>query len=360
MLKTCKDVHKKPVDTLIKFLQACHESKELYEEFFCSIYKPLHEQFVDERTTSLSKDLGGVLEQWSSLLEPGPINHKMLSPASADVVHSMKLTRKPRDSRFNLVLRLVPDFAIKAYEALFLARQWRNSLGVSGYSKELKLLQKRKRRSLQQHDQVDASVLHSTFCSLERKLNQSRESAAVTSTGHARNESAIYMLIKRDREVDLITADQVRACPPESVDSSAHAGFSREQRIDCLRADLKREQTKVQRIRSEILQGEIALCRTTEKVMLDPLLNQLACAKANCDLLRREIFKEGQEDNFSSLQSSLPWSSSSVLSQTIPLFIKPISNSRYLLRSRDHMHQFDAALIKADGISKIKESSLCS
>lgn len=353
-------MHKKPVDMLIKFLQACHESRELYEQFICSIYKPLHEQFDDERTTALSKDLGRVLEQWGSLLEPGPINPKMLSPASADVVHSMKVTRKPRDSRFNLVLRLVPDFVIKAYEALFLARQWRNSLGFSGYNKELKLLQKRKRRSFQQHEQVDASILRSTFYSRERKLNQSRECATMTSTGHARNESAIYMLIKRDREVDLITADRERACAPKSVDSSAHARCSREQRIDCLRADLKREQKKVQRVRSEILQGEIALCRTTEKVMLEPLLNQLARAKANCGLLRREISREGREDNLSSLQFSLPWSSSSALSQTIPLFSKPLSNSRYLLLSRNHMYQFDAPLIKADGTFKTKESNLCS
>ncbi|KAJ7377147.1 hypothetical protein OS493_030743 [Desmophyllum pertusum] len=48
----------KPADMLIRFLQACHESKQLYEQFFFSIYKPLHQLFDDEKAAPFAEALG--------------------------------------------------------------------------------------------------------------------------------------------------------------------------------------------------------------------------------------------------------------------------------------------------------------
>ena len=56
---------------LIRFLQACPESKQLYEQFFFSIYKPLHQSFDDGKAAPIADALGRVLDKWSSRLEPG-------------------------------------------------------------------------------------------------------------------------------------------------------------------------------------------------------------------------------------------------------------------------------------------------
>ncbi|XP_068702675.1 uncharacterized protein [Montipora capricornis] len=364
--KIYKIVREKPVDMLIKFIQACRESRQLYEDFFFNIYKPLGEQFVDERTVSLSKDLGRVLEQWSSLLEPGPINQRMLSAASAEVVYRMNLANKPRGMKFNLVLRLVPDFVIKGYEALFLARQWRNCFGVCGYSKELEFLQKKKQRSFPHQNPTDSSIHRNRFYSLERKLNQSQEFVDMTSTGHVRKETVISMLLKRDYGTDLLNSNQAKVSTAEAIDSSCCpvTSCSCQQRVDRLRANLKREQLRVQRIRTEILQGDLASRYTAEKVMSEPLFDKLASAKANCCRLRSEISKEG-EGNFPVLESSRvefrdsQGSSqrdlSSTASKRIRFFISPLSNSRSLLRSRDHMHQYSSSLSRTGRTMKVKE-----
>ena len=334
---------------LIRFLQACHESKRLYEQFFLSIYKPLHQLFGDEKAVPLSKELGRVLEQWSLLLAPGPINHRMLSPESSEAVQNMNVKSKPRDTQFNFVLRLVPDFAVKGYEALFLARQWRNTLGVSGYSRELKFMHRKKQRSSMPHEPSDFSVFCNTFYNLEKRLQHSRENE-VPLTGQLRNASTTNRLLGRDFDIDAgVKFDPLTAhVPSNSSCSTSFIPESCERRMDILRADLKREQIKVQKIRTEILQGEIASRYTAEKPMINPLLQNLASAKANCWRLRNEISKELQQanvpghrsfsDGLESDQSGL----ASFASDSIRPFTRPLLNTRHLADSREQRRHYEA------------------
>ena len=193
--KTAENTKEKQVDMLIRFLQACHESKQLYEQFFFSIYKPLRQSFDDEKAAPIADALGQVLEKWSSLLEPGPIKHRMLSPESSEAVHNMNLSSRTRDTQFNLVLRLVPDFAVKGYEAFFLAREWRDILGSSGYSRELKFIHNKRhlasrrtpRQPLGKEPAEFAAIPCDVFENLERKLTQPNESLGHLTDGSRDN-----------------------------------------------------------------------------------------------------------------------------------------------------------------------------
>ena len=331
---------------LIRFLQACNESRQLYEQFFFSIYKPLHQLFGDKKAAPIARELGRVLEQWSSLLGPGPINHRMLSAVSSEAVHNMNLTNKPRDMQFNLVLRLVPDFAVKGYEALFLARQWRNILGTSGYRRELKFLYRKKQWPSNCDEPTDSSICGSIFYDLERKLKQSRKWEVMNSTGHLKNELVLNTLASRDYEIDtnLKFYLEKRDVQATSGCSNLFIPGSREQHLNHLRADLKREQIKVQRIRTEILQEEIASRYTTEKAMVTPLFDTLATSKMICWRLRSEISKEEREGKFPAHRSyserlesrdSVQTGLASIGSERIRSVTRPLLNSRQLAQSRD-------------------------
>ncbi|KAJ7377146.1 hypothetical protein OS493_030742 [Desmophyllum pertusum] len=203
----------------------------------------------------------------------------------------MNLSNKPRDTQFNLVLRLVPDFAVKGYEALFLARQWRDILGSSGYSRELKfihdkrlLASKRRSRQLLARETSDVTIPCSVFYNLEKKLTQSKDRKKLESIGHVTKTRAT--VVSRDYETDTnakCDPPETNACARASdsgVRSKLRLPDSSHQRVDHLQTDLKREQIRVQRIRTELLQGEISSRYTTERPMLRPLLDTLAAAKS--------------------------------------------------------------------------------
>ena len=344
---------------LVRFLQACHESGQLYEHFFFSIYKPLSQLFADKKAASLEKELGRVLKQWSSLLAPGPINHRMLSAESSEAVHNMNLTNKPRDAQFNLILRLVPDFAVKGYLALSFARQWRNILGSSGYSRELKFIHSKKRWASTQEQPSDSAITRSTLYNLEGKLKQFREREEIDSTGHVKMEHARDKTSSRDHEMcgtDL-KFDSLKT--NERVNENCSSSIlltpgSRGQRIDLLWMGLKREQIKVQRIKTEILQGEITSRCTAEKTMVGPLLDSLAVAKTNCWRLRNEISKEerNSKSNFAvhgrynkrlDLRSSVQTCQTglaSVASERIRLVTRALLNSRHRAQTRHDQGRF--------------------
>lgn len=344
---------------LIRFLQACHESRQLYKQFFFSIYKPLHQLFGDEKAQPLARKLERVLEQWSSLLAPGPINHRQLSEESSKAVHNMNLTNKPRDTQFNLVLRLVPDFAVKGYEALLLARQWRNILGDSGYSRELTFIHSKKKWPSRNEEPNDSVFSCSTFHDLERKLKQTQNREVMDSTAQEKKEHLIGIFTSHDYEIDpniKIGSLKANARASQIDDSSAlFIPGSGEQRINFLRAALKREQIKVQRIRTEILQGQITSRYTSERAMVKPLLNTLAVAKTNCWRLRNEISKEEQGGNFIlhrcyserlDSQRSVQAGFASIASERIRLVTRPLLNSRHNVQTRDQRLGYDALLTR--------------
>lgn len=364
---------------LIRFLQACHESKQLYEQFFFSIYKPLHQLFDDEKAAPFAEALGRVLEKWSSLLEPGPINHRMLSAESSEAVHNMNLSNKPRDTQFNLVLRLVPDFAVKGYEALFLARQWRDILGSSGYSRELKfihdkrlLASKRRSRQLLARETSDVTIPCSVFYNLEKKLTQSKDRKKLESIGHVTKTRAT--VVSRDYETDTnakCDPPETNACARASdsgVRSKLRLPDSSHQRVDHLQTDLKREQIRVQRIRTELLQGEISSRYTTERPMLRPLLDTLAAAKVRCRRLRNEISKQGNQydscfidrlDSSSSVQTGLT-SLDSFASERIRSVTRPLLNSRHRSQTRDEQRLIFEDRLLRRGRSNVGLPKLCS
>lgn len=321
---------------LIRFLQACHESKQLYEQFFFSIYKPLHQYFDDEKAAPISNALGRVLDKWSSLLDPGPIKHRMLSAESSEAVHNMNLSSRSRDTRFNLVLRLVPDFAVKGYEALFLARQWRDVLGSSGYNRELKFIHNKRHLALRcpprQQPGKDSAKFAAPPCDvyqkLERKLAQPNES-----------ESRL-----KDRSLD--TSENcnyavemtVNACE-SGITPSLYPQDSSRLGIDHFKTELKREQIRVQKIRTEIRQGQIASRYTTERPMVRPILDRLDAAKDRCRRLRNEISKQDTHSSCLSdrlhSRSSFQTSSDSFVPERIRSVTRPLLNSRHRAQTRE-------------------------
>ena len=325
---------------LIRFLQACQESKQLYEQFFFSIYKPLRQSFDDEKATPIAEALGRVLDKWSSLLEPGPIKHRMLSAESSEAVHNMNLSSKPRDTQFNLVLRLIPDLTVKGYEALFLARQWRDILDSSGYSRELKFIYSKRhlalrrppRQILGEEPAELAAIRCDVYQNLERKLTEPNESI-----DHLTDRS-------RDNVTDTnencnYTVERTARGSASGITSSLIIQGSSQQGIDHLKTELKREQIRVQKIRTEILQGQIASRYTAERPMVMPMIDRLDAAKAKCRGLRNQISKQRAQSSCLSdrLQSrdSFQKSSDSLASERIRSVTRPLLNSRHHAQTRE-------------------------
>lgn len=351
---------------LIRFLQACHESKQLYEQFFFSIYKPLHQFFDDEKAAPIAEALGRVLEKWSSLLEPGPIKHRMLSTESSEAVHNMNLSSRPRDTQFNLVLRLVPDFAVKGYEALFLARQWRDILGSSGYSREVKFIHNKRQlagrhpsRPLLGKEPAEFAIPCDVIQNLERKLKQPKDS--LESIGHLTGGS-------RDNETDTsencnYAVERNSRTSDNDITSNLFIQGSSQQGIDNLKTELKREQIKVQKIRTEILQGQIASRYTAERPMVRPLLDMLDAARGKCRRLRNELSKQGTQysclsDRLGS-RGSFRTSLDSFASQRIRSVTRPLLNSRHCVQTREQRAICEDHLLRRSR-SNVRLSKLCS
>ena len=325
---------------MIRFLQACQESKQLYEQFFFSIYKPLHQSFDDGKAAPIADVLGRVLDKWSSLLEPGPIKHRMLSAESSEAVHNMNLSSRPRDTQFNLVLRLVPDFAVKGYQALFLAKQWRDILGFSGYRRELKFIYNKRnlawrrppRQPLGKEPAEFAAIPCDVYQNLERKLTQ-----PIKSKGHLTGES-------RDNVTDTsencnYTVESNARTSESGITSSLFIQDPSQQGIDYLKTELKREQIRVQQIRTEILQGQISSQYTAERPMVRPVLDRLDAAKAKCRRLRNEILKQSTQSSCLNdrlySRGSFQTISDSFVSERIRSVTRHLLNSRYSAQTRE-------------------------
>ena len=314
---------------LIRFLQACQESKQLYEQFFFSIYKPLHQSFDDEKAAPIANALAQVLDKWSSLLEPGPIKHRMLSAESSEAVHNMNLSRRPRDTQFNLVLRLVPDFAVKGYEALFLARQWRDILGSSGYSRELKFIYSKRhlawRRPPRQILGKELAKFAAIPCDVYQNLERSHLTDGSRDNVTDTSENCNYAVERTARASE------------SGITSSLFIQDSSQQGIDHLKTELKEEQIRVQKIRTEILQGQIESRYTAERLMVRPMLDQLDAAKGKCRRLRNEISRQGSQSSCDRLHSrgSFQASSNSFASERIRSVTRPLLNSRHRAQTRE-------------------------
>ena len=328
------------MDILIRFLQACQESKQLYEQFFFSIYKPLHQSFDDGKAAPIADALGRVLDKWSSLLEPGPIKHRMLSAESFEAVHNMNLTSRPRDTQFNLVLRLVPDFAVKGYEALFLARQWRYILDSSGYRRELKFIYSKRnlawrgppRQSLGKEPAEFAAIPCDLYQNLERKLAQPHKSIFHQTGGSREN-------VTDTSENCNHAVERTPRASESGITSSLFIQDPSQQGINNLKTELKREQIRVQKIRTEILQGQITSQYTAERPMVRPMLDRLDAAKARCRRLRNEILKQGTQSSCLSdtLHSRVSFQtiSHSFASERVRSVTRPLLNSRNSAQTRE-------------------------
>ena len=292
---------KRPDDMLVRFLQSCKESHQLCRQFFFSIYTPLHKLFADERAASIEKELERVLKQWSSLLVPGPINHRMLSAESSEAVYNMKITNKPRDTRINLILRLVPDFVVKGYKVLFLARQWRNMLGSSGYWRELKFIHSKKQWASRPEPSY-SSVCSSTFHKLEKELTCFGEGEMMESEGRVMRIGD--RTASRDNEV-LGTNMKFHSLRETDERFPCLASFNldmNKKRRKFSRMDLKRKQVKVPGVKTEILDRKLRSRYTAEKTVEGPLFHTLAVSRTKCWGSRNEISNEKQQNNLADHQ----------------------------------------------------------
>ena len=313
---------------LIRFLQACQESKQLYEQFFFSIYKPLHQSFDDEKAAPIADALGRVLDRWSSLLEPGPIKHRMLSAESSEAVYNMNLSRKPRDTQFNLVLRLVPDFAVKGYEALFLARKWRDILGSSGYSRELRFIYRMRHLAWRHPPREILGKELAKFAAIPCDVYQNLERSHPTDTSRDVTDTSK----KCNYTVERTTRDS-----ESGLTLSSFIQDSSQQGIGHLKTELKQEQIRVQKIRTEILQGQIESRFRAESLMVRPMLDQLDAAKGKCRRLRNEISRHGSQSSCDRLHSrgSFQATSNSFASERIRSVTRPLLNSRHCAQTRE-------------------------
>lgn len=297
------------VDMLIRFLLAFKESKELLDQFRTKIFLPLFEFFNDDPKRQLPKALASVIWRWEGLLTPGPINHRLFSPQSADALYYTETSAKPRDSQFNLILRLVPDLMLKAFEALCLAKQWRSKIGPWGYPRELKYIhskwipEKKEENNLTieraQRRKFEFATCQDKLEVLKGEIDNTETVLVHSSTGMKKSEKDTGTLGGRFEDVHQRIDHFRKNVRTASVERSRLARDLCRQRdhITMLQEEMKAEQRDIQNIRAQLVKAEMNSKYSDEKDMTKLLEDDLADSVNRCTHLRREISKAERENN---------------------------------------------------------------
>lgn len=282
---------------LVQFLKACDESKNLHEKFLQLIYKPLHDVFYEEKIKPLAKELNRILWRWKTLLEPGLLNHRLFSPGSAKALYYMNLKNKSHGIHFNLVLRLVPDLAIKSYESLRLAREWRGCLGALGSAKQMEKAMMQWQLVIQDHERnsqktPDADPSLKSLHTLEVKLKETEQELQDSSLKFQTFYNEVSTLEDR---IDVISGEQdglrrnmKSACEERIVITQAVSRSKQD--IDFLQEKLKAEQRGVQRVRDQLLdaQGRQS-CSYKQEIHRELLEKKLKYNQEACKYWRQEL-----------------------------------------------------------------------
>jgi hypothetical protein len=293
-----------PVDMLIRFLQAFDESKQLLNQFKNKIFKPLFEFFNDDPKRQLTRALASVIWRWEGLVVPGPVNHRLFSPKSADALYHVETSVKPRDSQFNLILRLVPDLALKAFEALCLAQQWRSKIGPWGYTRELKYIhtkwihEKREANNpateRTQRRKFEFPSCQDKLKTLQRKMVDPESKLIGSSTGMKELWRETGTL--SDRFGDIHRRIDVKTEPLERSKLARDLSKQKDY-ITTLHEEMKKEQKDIQNIRAQLIKADINYKYSKEKEMTKLLEDDLVESFYRCAQLRKEICKAEQEYN---------------------------------------------------------------
>lgn len=297
------------VDMLIRFLLAFKESKELLEQFRTKILLPLNEFFNDDPKRHLHKTLASVIWRWEGLLNPGPINHRLFSPHSADALYYAGSSTKLRDSQFNLILRLVPDLMLKAFEALCLAKQWRSKIGPWGYPRELKYIhskwipEKKEENYLvverAQRRKFEFATCQNKLETLQGEMDNVETVLGDSSTGVKKSENESGILGGRYEEVHRRIDRFRKNVKTASLERCKMARdlCRRREHITMLQEEMKTEQRDIQNIRAQLVKAELNSTYSDEKEMTKVLEEDLADSVNRCSHLRKEISKAEQEYN---------------------------------------------------------------
>ncbi|EDV27787.1 uncharacterized protein TRIADDRAFT_53823 [Trichoplax adhaerens] len=145
-----------PTD-LQMFCDFCSKIEELRQRFTHSIYQPLLDFFYDaqvggRKLIKIANILEKIVRDWDRLLNTDQIQPKYFSSCSATW---KGLPKRDEALEYYDILRLLPDLIEKAFEALRLARQWRQLLKSSQYHNPVG--QNRTTRRTDCHDYSDSS-----------------------------------------------------------------------------------------------------------------------------------------------------------------------------------------------------------
>ncbi|XP_031567247.1 uncharacterized protein LOC116302162 [Actinia tenebrosa] len=295
------------VDMLLRFLLAFKESKELLEQFRTKIFLPLFEFFNDDPKRHLPKALASVVWRWEGLLTPGPINHRLFSPQSADALYYTETSTKPRDSQFNLILRLVPDLMLKAFEALCLAKQWRSKIGPWGYPRELKYIhskwipEKKQENNLAferaQRRKFEYATCQVKLDALQGEMENTETVLGDSSTGIKKPERETGAISGRFEDVHHRIDNFRENVRTASLERSRLAKDLCKLRdhITMLQEEMKTEQRDIQNIRAQLVKAEMNTKYSDEKEMTKLLEDDLEDSVHRCTHLRKEISKAEQE-----------------------------------------------------------------
>lgn len=359
----------RPTDMLIRFLQAVKESNGLLAKFQTKISQPLFDFFNDDPKSPLTKAMSSVLWRWESLLVPGSINHRLFSPKSADALYNMGVKMSPNDSQFNLILRFIPDLALKAFEALCIAKQWRSNLGPWGYIRELRYIQSKwipekraefdQNAAIEQRRQFEIASCRDQQVSLQTKLRDTEHRLIDSSIDMDETEKTAGALSHIYKDAHLRINNMRRDFKTANAQRGTLARELSKQKdyIIMLQEEMKREQKDVQNIRAQLIQAGVNLKYLDEREMTKLLQTDLEDSVVRCTHLRKEITKaEDQYNDRMTVYHSTCERLNSVRSRIDTAKSQRFSVTTRLLQSRDQHRQFEKSFTKAaDSFHLLKE-----
>lgn len=354
---------------LMRFLQAFKESQDLLTKFKAKISQPLFEFFNDDPKSPLAKGLSSVLWRWESLLCPGPINHRLFSPKSADALYNMGVKLSTNDSKFNLILRLIPDLALKAFEALCIAKQWRSKLGPWGYIRELRYIQSKWIPEKRASFDLDAAIKHrrkfeiascrDELKSLQGKLRDTEHKLIGSSIEMEETAKTSGMLDNMYQNAHLRINNMRRDFKTATAQRCRLASELSKQKdfITMLQEEMNREQKEVQNIRAQLIQAEVNAKYLEQREMTKLLENDLEDSVRRCTHLRKEITKAEDEYN----DRMTVYHSNNERLNSVRSRIDTAKSERFalntrLLKSREQHQQHEKSFVsEADNFHLIKE-----
>ena len=283
---------------LVRFVDACDVLAGLHEKFVRLVYKPLHDVFYEARVRPLAKELGRVLWRWKTLLGPSSLNHRLFSPESAKALYYLNTKHKSRCTHFNLVLRLIPDLTLKAYECLALAQEWRGCFGAQGSARQMEQSLEQWRAVVSEQDKVKNRGDNSSLRSLETKLQNAEKELEKSSVNLQALDNEVSTLEGRigdiSTEQDAHRKTVKSACGERSV--TLEAVNKSKQDVDFIRRKVRVEHRELRCVKHNLLRMEKTKdLSTRERLNRSMFEQELRDSQQRCKDWQRDLVNAERE-----------------------------------------------------------------